>query len=345
MSLLGFCKGSFLPVASRRPPRRTSLHVERLEGREVPAALAFVSPAAIYGSAAVNGAPTSSVRSLLSSNSGDIARQTNGWSQAYSSLSNYSGASSYKGLTATTSAYDTGATITSATGLARTTVSGGGYNYVTVQVVASANGEQQGQTVQVTLTPSFVSTIGWANSGSASNSFSFYVNGQQYLGGTATAKTTATYAKTITLNTTIGSTFQIAFQSRSYVGFAGSGQSNTASMQFSLGMQVSSSGGGSYGGGSYGGGSSGLYSAPPAPNKPTWSSAGGNDIYLHWNDVAGETSYRVYYWSSSTSKWVYLTTLGANATSVRINYGLGYYFTVGATNSYGTTFSPYMLAQ
>jgi hypothetical protein len=61
--------------------------------------------------------------------------------------------------------------------------------------------------------------------------------------------------------------------------------------------------------------------------------------------VAGETSYRVEYWNRNTGQWAYLGTAGANVTSVKIFNGLGFYFRVGATNSFGTNFSPFVLAQ
>jgi hypothetical protein len=325
------------------------LEFEQLESRELPAALAFLSPAAVYGAASLSGATTANVKSLLAFHSGDLARKISDSSQAFSSLRNYSDASSYRDVAIATSAYTAGSTVSSAYGIARTTT-GNGYNSVTVQVVASSYAEAQGQVVLVTLTPRFVSTIGLFNRGSASNSYSFYVNGQQVLGGTATARTTNTYSRTITFQTTIGSTFRIAFQSQSHAGFAGNGKSNTAKMEFSLGMAVSTLGGGGggstgSGGGSTGGGTGSTFAPPAAPSTPTWSSAGGKDIYLRWNDVAGETSYRVEYWNRNTGQWAYLGTPGANVTSVKIFNGLGFYFRVGATNSFGTNFSAFVLAQ
>ncbi|MBA3727127.1 MAG: fibronectin type III domain-containing protein [Armatimonadetes bacterium] len=313
---------------------RTQPRFEELEARETPAALTFISQAGVYGIAAANGSSTSSqVKSLLSFNSGNFVSKTSGSSQAYASLTNQSGSSSYKSVEATTSAYGRSANLATQAS-AWTTEGYGAFNYVWVRIDATS-GEQQGQSVQVTLTPSFVSNIGDSNQGFASNSYEFYLNGGNYLTGKDTTRGQGeNFQRTLTISGTVGSTFKIAFQLKSYVSVSSS-IGNTASMQFSLGMSVSSASGGG----------GGQYSAPTAPNQPSWSSAGGTNIYLQWNDVANETSYVVQYWNSSTANWVNLTTLNANTTSVQINYGLGYYWRIGAANSIGTTFSDWVLAK
>ena len=61
--------------------------------------------------------------------------------------------------------------------------------------------------------------------------------------------------------------------------------------------------------------------------------------------MAGETSYQVQYWNSNSSSWVTLGSAGANVTSARITSGLGFYFRIGATNAFGTSWSPFILAQ
>jgi hypothetical protein len=316
------------------PRRRFIPGVETLERRDAPAALAFVSPASVYGLAAANGPSAGQARSLLASNSGNIASRSSGASQAYTSLTNYSGASS-KILDTTT--YANGQASTGATYASAWTTQGqGGIHYVWVRIDPTS-GERAGQRVQVTLTPRFMSTIGPNNQGAAFNDYSFHVNGGSYLAGHDTSKGTETFQKTLTLNTTIGSSFRILFQARSYVG-ASNRIGNVATMHFSLGLSASSAAGGSSSG-------AGQYSAPAAPGRPAWSSAGGSNIYLRWNDVAGETRYVVQYWNARTGGWVSLGTLGANVTSVKINYGLGGYFRVGAVNAFGTTFSAYVLAK
>jgi len=321
----------------RRAPKRFTPGVEALERREMPAALAFVSPAGVYGLANLSGSSSAKVRSLTASNSGNIVSRSSGWSDVYAALANYSGASSYKTVTTDTHAY---ASQTSRQSLAEawSTLGSSTYSYVSVRVVATS-GEQQGQAVKVTLTPRFVSTIGQFGSGSAYNSYNFFLNGTKYLDGKDSTKGTETFKRTLTLNSTVGSSFKIAFQSKSVVG-PSDDIGNSTTLQFSIGLSVS----GASGGGSSGDGSGGQYSAPDAPRKPTWSSAGGSDIYLQWNGVSGATSYVIQYWNSSTSSWVKLTTVSASTTWIKINYGRGHYWSVGAANAYGTRFSDYVLA-
>jgi hypothetical protein len=86
----------------------------------------------------------------------------------------------------------------------------------------------------------------------------------------------------------------------------------------------------------------GAISAPATPNQPTWSAASGNDITLYWNDVSRETGFVVEYWNGSA--WTQVSTVGAGVTSLSITNGHGFYFRVGATNSAGTSYSDYVLA-
>jgi hypothetical protein len=233
--------------ALARPPRRARLDLEQLEGRDAPVALSFTPSAAVYGAAALDGGRSSGVRYLRNFNTGDIARKTSSFgfpsSHSYASLSNYSGASSYKSIDATTHAYTTNFN-SSTEAVVRTTTNGSSYQYVTVQIVASSWGEQNGQRVQVTLTPRFVSTIGQFNRGYASNGMSFYVNGRSYINQTDTTRgrDPEVFSRTITLTGTIGSTFQIAFQVSSYaqatVGGGVQNNYNVATNNFSLGMEV-----------------------------------------------------------------------------------------------------------
>src|SRR5437867_3309451 len=78
---------------------RARVGLERLETRDSPSALSFLSPSAVYGAAALNGSGTAAMRSLLAFNSGDIAHKVGSGlqhSESYASLGDYSGASSYK---------------------------------------------------------------------------------------------------------------------------------------------------------------------------------------------------------------------------------------------------------
>jgi hypothetical protein len=232
-----FGKSRRASSSKRRPSeRQVQLRLEQLESRESPATLSFASAANIYGRAVLNGAASTALRSLQSFNSGDIVKRTSGsWSQSYVSLTNYSGASSFKYVDITTSAYVQGGS-TSGLAVAQTTSSSSGYTYVTVHIGASS-GERIGQRVQVTLTPRFVSTIGQNNQGSAANYYSFFVNGQRYLDGVDRTWGIETFSRTVTFTSTIGSSFQIAFQVGSQV--SGGGNIGTiATNNFSLGMQV-----------------------------------------------------------------------------------------------------------
>jgi hypothetical protein len=225
-----------------RPTNRARIGLERLETRDSPSALSFLSPAAVYGGAALNGSVSAGLRSLTSFNSGNIAHKVGSGlqhSESYASLSDYSGASSFKNVTATSSAFTTNHDSSTAA-LAMTADSRGNYAYATVHVSAT-NGEHNGQRVRVTLNASFVSTIGNFNTGYAVNSYSFYVNGQQFLGGNDSTKGIHTFSRTVTVNTTIGANFQIAFQAYSSAsGQAGNNQLcyNVANNNFSLDMSV-----------------------------------------------------------------------------------------------------------
>lgn len=221
----------------------TRLSLDQLETRESPASLSFGSTAGIYGGAALDGAVSGAIRSLRSSNFGNIAVKTSNvgfpQSNAYASLNNYSGASSYKAVELTTSAYTTNFNRTSEA-VARTTntTSNGGLSYVGVQILPTT-GEQYGQRVQVTLKVSFSSTIGRDNNGYASNRYSFYANGQKYLDGVDTTKGTETFSRTVTITTTIGATVNVAVQAHSYAGPAGGGAySNVATVHATLAMSV-----------------------------------------------------------------------------------------------------------
>ncbi len=301
--------------------------IESLERREVPAALVFDTNARVLGTVSVNGSSTSNLRRLTQSNNGNLALRSSGNNRAFVSLTSYSGASANKTVTVQTSAHTDGPTGRSAKSLANTTI-GNGFNYVTVRVVAT-QGDQAGQGVRVTLKPSFSSTIGAFNAGSASNSYSFYVNNAKVLGGTATAKGTRPFAFTHRIDTFVGATFKIAFQSVSYAGFAGKGKTNIAEMQFSLAMSVVSEGGVQIG-------------LPPAPKNLSWAPANtnnGRDIYLLWEDVKGETSYEIRYLNPTTNKWVVVVTTPANEISTKIINGLGKKLQVGARNKFGVRFS------
>ena len=325
------------PSSEKRRRQRFTPGVESLERRDAPAALAMLSPGGVYATAKVGGGSTSSgTRLLANSNSGDIVSRSSGWTKAYTSLGNYSGASSYKTVEVVTSAY--GRNTSGATqATAQTTQSNGTFQYVYARVQPTS-GEQQGQSVRVTVKAAFVSTIGQFGRGYASNNFSFYVNGTKYLDRQDTSKGTETFRQTATVNTTIGSTVRFAFYMKSYAG-ASDSIGNTANMQLNLELSAERTGGGG------GGGGGGQYGAPSAPNRPSWYGTGGSNIQLYWNDVAGETSYVIQYWKSSTSQWVTLATRGAGTTSIGINYGHGYYWRVGAMNWYGTSYSNYVLAK
>lgn len=231
-------------VAPRKQQARLSL--EMLETRDGPAALNFVSPAAIWGGAALDGKASTAVRSLRSSSSGNMAQRIGtGYpqSQAYASL-NYSTLPNNKTLYATTSAFTTGSN-TSTAALMHTTNDGSNYQYVTVRIDPTAYGEQNGQRVQVTLQASFLSSIGQFNRANAVNSFSFYVNGQPYLNGQDTTRDVNGSPErfstpTLRFTTTIGATFQIAFHVYSQAGANGSGvqNHNVATNQFVLNMGV-----------------------------------------------------------------------------------------------------------
>jgi hypothetical protein len=120
-----------------RPERKVQLGLESLETREAPATLSFASNAYLLGRASLNGSGFNAVRSLSNFNTGDMARKTTGWSQAFASLSNYSGPSDYKTVKVTTSARSQGST-QSGLAYAKTTSTGSGYTYVTVPIGASA---------------------------------------------------------------------------------------------------------------------------------------------------------------------------------------------------------------
>src|SRR5947208_2027975 len=96
------------PVARRG--HRVRLGIHELELRESPVALTFASPAAILGAAAVNGSASSAVRSLQSSQFGDVARRSSNFgfpaSQAYAAL-NHSAVPNNRTIDITTSAYTT----------------------------------------------------------------------------------------------------------------------------------------------------------------------------------------------------------------------------------------------
>lgn len=234
--MFGFLTRRKKAPSPKPPVRKVCLGLEALETRESPATLSFVSSAAVLGGAALNGSWRTGVRYLQNFNSGDVAKVTSGWNSAYASLSNHSGASSYKSVSGTTSALAY-SSARSAEATLQTTQDGNRYQYITVQVNRSLSSERIGQTVRVTLTPSFVSTLGPFNRGTAYNSYSFYVNGTQYMGGTDYSRGTETFSRTITINATIGSTFQIAFRSYSYAA-GGSSTGNVATNQFSLGLSV-----------------------------------------------------------------------------------------------------------
>ncbi len=336
-------------TAKRRPAGRVKkkqnqvrLNYDRLESREMPAALSFVAPDAVYAEVSSAGSATSTaVRSLVNSNSGNMASRSSGASNAVVALSDYSGASSYKTVDIQTSAH--GQNTSYATqALAKSTVGNGSYDYLTVQVLATGT-ERSGDRVSVTVNPSFVSTISPNNQGGASNTYAFYVNGGALMSGTDTSRGyTETFAKSYSFTTTVGSTFQIAFLNKAYVG-ASNAIGNVAEMKMHLELSVTGQSGGSSGGG---GGTTGgtQVTAPAAPGTPTWSSAGGNDINLTWRGSNGASNYLIQYWNSSTGNWVNLTTVGSSQTSIRVLYGYGYYFRVGAANSAGVNWSNYTLA-
>lgn len=232
--MFGFLASSGKAASIRSSGRKARLELEQLETRESPATLSFVSSAAVLGGAALSGSARTGVRYLQNFNSGDVANAKSGWNSAYASLSNHSGASSYKNVRGTTSALAY-SNVRSAEAVLRTTENGSSYQYVTVQVNPSG-GERVGQTVRVTLTASFVSTLGLSNTGNAYNSYSFYVNGTQYLGGTDSSRGTETFSRTVTITARIGSTFRIAFQSYSYA--PGGSTGNVATNQFNLDMRV-----------------------------------------------------------------------------------------------------------
>ncbi len=233
--MFGFLTRSAKPASTRSAVRRARLGLEQLETRESPATLSFVSSAAVLGGAALSGSAKTGVRYLQNFNSGDIAKVSSGWNRAYASLSNYSGASPTKYVDGTTSALAY-SSVRSAEAFLRTTQDGSRYQYITVQVNPSGS-ERIGQTVRVTLTASFVSTIGPSNTGNAHNSYSFYVNGTQYMGGTDSSRGTETFSRTVTITARTGSTFQIAFHAYSYAA-GGSGTGNVATNKFTLSMSV-----------------------------------------------------------------------------------------------------------
>lgn len=223
---------------------RRKLKLEHLERRDAPAALTLVSPGAIFGGAALDGAAKTAVHSLQSSHYGNIARKTSSFgfpsSESHAAMT-YSASGYNKSLELRTFAYTTNYN-RSTEAIARTTTNnGGGYSYVAVRIDPTSWGEKAGQRVQVTFKLTDVSTIGQANRAYAANTVSFYVNGQQYVKLTDTSKGTETFSRTVTINSTIGATVYIACMSHSQANATPGNMMNNhnvAQNQLNLSMSV-----------------------------------------------------------------------------------------------------------
>src|SRR5882724_1853581 len=78
--------------------------------------------------------------------------------------------------------------------------------------------------------------------------------------------------------------------------------------------------------------------APAAPSGLTAAAVSASQITLSWNDVTGETSYKVLRSSNGGGTWTQVATVGANVTSYQ-NTGLAsattYSYCVVATNAGG----------
>ncbi|MCH8923490.1 MAG: fibronectin type III domain-containing protein, partial [Planctomycetes bacterium] len=90
-------------------------------------------------------------------------------------------------------------------------------------------------------------------------------------------------------------------------------------------------------------GSGSTFVTPPtAPGTLNVSTVSSTELDLSWNDSTGETGYYVYRWGSSGSEFV--TSLSAGTTSFRatgLASGQNYWFTVGAHNETGASFTPW----